>query len=155
DAQLRQGRAAWRALIIPAGLSDPEALRDLLAERQAPARLIDLAAGSRAMVTAWRSEALWSLGMAAIVIIGLLWLRLRRPREVLAVALPPAAALLVTAAVMSRFDGGLSIAHLVGLLLTAGIGLDYALFSRSFRGDPPAVARSRRAINTCAASTGG
>ncbi len=73
----------------------------------------------------------------------------------LAVVLPPAAAVLVTAALMSRFDGGLTIVHLIGLLLTAGIGLDFALFSRSFRRDPPAAARSRRAINTCALSTGG
>lgn len=155
ESQLHEGTEGWRALIIPAGLSNPEALQRFLADRRAPAQLIDLAQGSRAMVAAWRSEALWSLGIAAALIVTLLWLRLRRPKETLAVTLPPAAAVLVTAAIMSRFDGGLSIVHLVGLLLTAGIGLDYALFSRSFRGDPPAVARSRRAINTCAVSTGG
>ncbi|MDZ7789071.1 MAG: hypothetical protein U5L08_00970 [Xanthomonadales bacterium] len=155
DAQLRETADGWRALIAPVGLDDARALAQFLANGEAPARLVDLAEGSQAMVAAWRREASVSLGIAAGVILLLLGLRLRRPAEILAVALPPAAAVLVTAAAMSYFGGGLSIVHLIGLLLTAGIGLDFALFSRSFRGDPPAMARSRRAINTCALSTGG
>ncbi len=155
DTQLRETTDGWRAIIAPVGLDDARALAQLLARGDASAELVDLAAGSQAMVAAWRGEAAVSLGVAAGVIILLLGLRLRRPAEILAVALPPAAAVLVTAAAMSAFDGGLSIVHLIGLLLTAGIGLDFALFSRSFRDDPPALARSRRAINTCALSTGG
>jgi predicted exporter len=107
------------------------------------------------MVAAWRQEAGSSLAIAGGLILLLLFVRLRRPRDTLAVALPPAAAVLVTAAAMSAFDQGLTIVHLIGLLLTAGIGLDFALFSRSFRTDPQSTARSRRAINTCALSTGG
>ncbi|WP_376692909.1 MMPL family transporter [Wenzhouxiangella sp. EGI_FJ10409] len=155
DTQLRQTTDGWRALITPVGLDNPQALAQLLARGETPAELVDLAAGSEAMVAAWRRDAGLSLGIAAGIILLLLGLRLRRPSEILAVALPPAAAVLVTAAAMSHFGGGLSIVHLIGLLLTAGIGLDFALFSRSFRGDPPAVARSRRAIDTCALSTGG
>ncbi|RFF30012.1 MMPL family transporter [Wenzhouxiangella sediminis] len=155
DSQLMPTDGGWRALIQPVGLADAGRLAAFLERSEAPAQLVDLAEGSRAMVAAWRGEAGLSLGIAAALIVGLLWLRLRRARETLAVILPPAAAVLVTAALMSRFDGGLTIVHLVGLLLTAGIGLDFALFSRSFLGDPPAAARSRRAINTCALSTGG
>jgi len=155
DSQLSETDAGWRVLIVPVGLAEAGGLSDFLAGNRAPAELIDLAEGSRNMVASWRREAGLSLGLAAALIVLLLWLRLRRPRETLAVALPPAAAVLVSAAAMSHFDAGLTIVHLVGLLLIAGIGLDFALFARSFRGDPPAMARSRRAINTCALSTGG
>lgn len=155
DSLLTETDSGWRALIQPAGLADAQRLAAYLEDHQAPARLVDLAAGSQAMVAAWRQEAGLSLGIAAVLIVLLLWLRLRRLKDLLAVTLPPAAAVLVTAAIMSHFDDGLTIVHLIGLLLSAGIGLDYALFSRSFRSDPPAAARSRRAINTCALSTGG
>ncbi|NBB93679.1 MAG: hypothetical protein GVY32_10980 [Gammaproteobacteria bacterium] len=155
DSQLMQTGSGWRALIQPVGLDAPGELDQFLAERDAGARLVDLVEGSQAMVAAWRQEAGLSLGIAAALIVLLLWLRLRKPAETLAVLLPPVAAVLVTAAVMSLLDNGLTIVHLIGLLLTAGIGLDYALFSRSFHRDPPAAARSRRAINTCAVSTGG
>jgi predicted exporter len=155
DAQLARTASGWRALIAPVGLDDAEALAAFLDRNGVPARVVDLAEGSRAMVAAWRQEAGVSLGIAAACIALLLLLRLRRPRETLAVMLPPASAVLVTAATMSQFDGGLTIVHLVGLLLVAGIGLDFALFSRSFRKDPPALAKSRRAIATCALSTGG
>ncbi|WP_376695556.1 MMPL family transporter [Wenzhouxiangella sp. EGI_FJ10305] len=155
DSQLTQTSTGWHALIQPVGLSDADALARFLENNQAPAQLVDLTEGSQAMVAAWRQEASLSLGLAAALIVLLLWLRLRRPIETLAVLLPPAAAVLVAAATMSYLDSGLTIVHLIGLLLTAGIGLDFALFSRSFRTDPPAAARSRRAINTCALSTGG
>ncbi|RFF27433.1 MULTISPECIES: MMPL family transporter [unclassified Wenzhouxiangella] len=155
DSQLTKTATGWNTLIQPVGLSDAETLAAFLARNDAPAQLIDLAEGSQAMVAAWRQEASLSLGLAAALIVLLLWLRLRHPVETLAVLLPPASAVLVAAATMSHLDGGLTIVHLIGLLLTAGIGLDFALFSRNFRTDPPAAARSRRAINTCAASTGG
>lgn len=155
DSQLDETATGWRALIQPTGIDDAGELAAFLTRNDSPARLIDLAEGSQAMVAAWREEAGRSLAIAAGVIALLLWLRLRRPREAVAVMLPPAAAVLVAAAAMSHFDGGLTIVHLVGLLLAAGIGLDFALFSRSFDTDPPAAARSRRAINTCAVSTGG
>ena len=106
------------------------------------------------MVAAWRQEVGLSLAVAAVLIVMLLWFRLGRLREAFAVLLPPAAAVLVTAAGMSLFDGGLSIAHLVGLLLVTGIGLDFTLFTRRFRADPQVAARTRRAINTCALTTG-
>jgi predicted exporter len=155
DAQLRPTQSGWRTLIQPVGLAAPEQLAQFLADADSPARLVDLAEGSQAMVAGWRREAGLSLGIAAALIVALLGVILRSPRETVAVLLPPSAAVLVTAAVMSHFGGGLTIVHLVGLLLSAGIGLDFALFSRSFRGDPPAMARSRRSINTCALSTGG
>lgn len=154
DSLLDEGPDGWRALIEPVGLSDPEQLDRWLNNSASPARLVDLAAGSEAMVAAWRQEVGVSLAIAAVLIVVLLWFRLGRLREGFAVLLPPTAAVLVTAAGMSLFDGGLSIAHLVGLLLVTGIGLDFTLFARRFRADPQIAARTRRAINTCALTTG-
>lgn len=155
DALLSQTESGWRGLIMPAGVSDPARLSQRLAEAGTEARLVDLAAGSEAMVAEWRRDAGTSLGAAMLLIMALLLLRLRGWRDWLAVMLPPTAAVLVSAAALSLFDAGLTIVHLIGLLLVAGIGLDFALFTRNFRTDPPVLARSRRAINTCALSTGG
>lgn len=153
--QLTQTDTGWRSLIVPVGLEQPQALTEMLAAREAPIELLDLAAGSEAMVAAYRQEAGRNLGIAALIIIGLIALMLRSLRDTVAVVLPPAAAVLVTAAGMSLIDQGLTIVHLIGLLLVAGISLDYSLFRRAFHLDDQARARSRRAINICAVSTGG
>lgn len=155
ENQLTRTEAGWRSLIVPIGLEQPQALADFLAAREAPAELLDLAAGSQAMVAAYRQQAGRNLGIAALIIITLIALALRSLRDTAAVVLPPTAAVLVTAAGMSLIDQGLTIVHLVGLLLVAGISLDYSLFRRAFHLDDQARARSRRAINICAVSTGG
>jgi len=145
----------WRALIVPVGLSDPDALSGLLEQHQAAARLIDMRAVSEAMVTAYRIEAGWSLAIAAMLIVVLLAVRLGRLGTTLRVIAPPLAAVACTAAIMSVFDQGLTIVHLVGLLLAAGIGLDFAIFTQTLADRPEQRQRTNRSVLVCAVTSGG
>lgn len=155
DSLLAPTASGWRSILIPAGLSDPDALAEWLDQRDSPARLVDLKRIAEGMVADYRREIGVSLSVAALLILGLLWLRLRRPGVVARVALPPATAVSCTAAVLALAGDGLTIVHLTGLLLVGGIGLDYALFVHTrTRGDSEAR-MTRQAVTICAVSTGG
>lgn len=145
----------WRALVLPVGLADADALGSWLSAIEAPAALVDLRATSEAMVTAYRRDAGFSLAIAMALIAVLLLLRLGSLKLAAGVLLPPLAAMLCTAAIMARLDGGLTIVHLIGLLLAGGIGLDFAIFARTLSGDRRLRARTNRAIGLCCLSSGG
>ncbi len=155
DSLLSEQAEGWRSLIMPRGISDADALADWLNTQPVPARLVDLRATSEAMVTAYRQDAGISLGVALLLIIALLWLRLGQLRQTTLVLLPPLAAVVCTAALFSHLDQGLTIVHLLGLLLAGGIGLDFSIFSRSLAADRREQARTNRAIGLCLISSGG
>lgn len=156
DSLLSEGKGGWRSIIVPAGIDDPEALSGWLDEQTAGgAELVDLKAVTEAMVAGYRRDAGISLVVAAAVIGLLLLARLESPAQVGRVVLAPVVAVLVTAALMSVFDGGLSIVHLIGLLLVAGIGLDLSLFAHTLADGPEERARTVRALALCALSSGG
>jgi predicted exporter len=152
---LDQTTTGWRTLILPSGLTDATALDTLLANGNSAARVVDLRTTSEAMVAAYRQDAGTSLALALLLIAGLLLLRLRRLVLTGRVLLPPLAAMACTAAILAHFDQGLTIVHLVGLLLAGGIGLDFAIFSTTLAADPRARARTNRAVTLCALSSGG
>lgn len=152
---LSEEAGGWRSILIPQGLTDADALADWLTERNGPASLVDLRATSEAMVAAYRNDAGRSLAFALLLICGLLWLRLGSLKQTALTLLPPLAAVACTAALFSHFDQGLTIVHLLGLLLAAGIGLDFSIFSRSLANDRREQARTNRAIGLCLVSSGG
>ena len=155
DGLLSPVADGWRALILPVGIDHPEALGDWLSERNASARLVQLREVSEAMVDRYRSEAGQRLLLALGLIIVLLGLRMRSVGDTLAVIAPPLAAALCTAAIMSSWQQGLSLVHLIGLLLATGIGLDFALFNRMMARHGDCDQRTRRALAVCAISSGG
>jgi predicted exporter len=155
DGQLSPTEDGWRAIIVPSALTDTDALEALLSEHQAPARLVDLRASSEAMVAAYRQDAGRSLAIALGLIVVVLLIRLRTIGLTVRVLIPPLAAVMCTAAGFALFDQGLTIVHLVGLLLAAGIGLDFALFSSTLAGDARSRARTNQAVSLCALSSGG
>jgi len=155
DSLLSPVANGWRSLIVPSGLDHPDALSDWLAERGDSARLVQLRQVSEAMVDRYRSEAGQRLLLALGLIVILLGLRMRSARDTLAVIAPPLAAALCTAAIMSSWHQGLSLVHLIGLLLATGIGLDFALFNRMMAGRDDSDQRTRRALAVCAVSSGG
>jgi predicted exporter len=152
---LSEQDSGWRSILVPQGLADADALAEWLAARNSPASLVDLRATSEAMVAAYRNDAGLSLGAALLLIAGLLWLRLGSLKLTALTLLPPLAAIACTAALFSHFDQGLTIVHLLGLLLAAGIGLDFSIFSRSLASDRREQARTNRAIGLCLVSSGG
>ena len=155
NALLTQTPQGWRSIITPVGLNDPPGLADWLGARQLPAELIDLRATSESMVASWRRDAGISLAAALALIAVFLWLQTRKPALTVRIMLPPLAAAACTAAVMSLADGGLTIVHLVGVLLVAGVGLDFSLFAHLSSGYRDQSLRTVHAVNICALSTGG
>ena len=153
--QLNRTESGWRAIIVPTALIDANALERLITDHEAPARLVDLRATSEAMVAAYRQDAGQSLAIALALIGIILLLRLKNLRLTARVLVPPLAAVLCTATLFSVFDQGLTIVHMVGLLLAAGIGLDFAIFSSTLANDARARALTNRAVSLCALSSGG
>ncbi len=89
---------------------------------------VDMKAESDHLYSGYLHEAiLLSLGGTALIIL-LLLLALRSFNRVLYIALPLAAAVITVAAGLPLFGQQLIIMHLVGLLLVAAIGSNYALF---------------------------
>jgi len=119
----------WNALMPLREVRVPARVRALV--RKAPygsAAFLDLKAESERLVGGYRRQALSLAGAGAVAIAALLYAGLRRVRDVLRVMLPVYAAIAMTVACLLALGDGLSLFHLVSLLLVLGIGLNYALF---------------------------
>src|SRR5712664_957270 len=120
----------WHAFIPLRGVRDPANLRSL-AERlpaEARASFLDLKAESDRLIGGYRTQALALAGLGALAIALLLCFGLRGVRKALRVMLPVYAAIAMTVACLGLLGIGLSLFHLVSLLLVLGIGLNYSLF---------------------------
>ncbi len=120
----------WHALVPLRGMRDPARLRSL-AERlpeDTRASFLDLKAESDRLIGGYRAQALALAGLGALAIALLLYVGLRSVRKALRVMLPVYAAIAMTVACLTLLGIGLSLFHLVSLLLVLGIGLNYALF---------------------------
>jgi predicted exporter len=114
------------ALVSLSGLRDPAALA--VAVHGHGAELIDLKQASESLVAAYRGRLLWALAVAALLLLATVWLALRSPRRMLRVLLPMALTTLLVLALLRGLGVELNLFHLVGLILAAGLGLDYGLF---------------------------
>ena len=131
DALLIQQHGQWRALLpltAPTGGSinaDPiraalNAMPDVL--------FVDMKAESDRLYSGYLREAIaLSLG-GLVAIIVLLLAVFRSPMRVLRIIAPLAAAVMTVTAGLSLFGQQMIILHLVGLLLVAAVGSNYALF---------------------------
>ena len=120
----------WHALIPLRGVRDPARLRSL-AERLpegARASFLDLKAESDRLIGGYRSQTLALAGLGALAIALLLVVGLRDARKALQVMMPVYAAIAMTVACLLLLGIGVSLFHLVSLLLVLGIGLNYSLF---------------------------
>lgn len=119
----------WTAMLPLRDVTDIQHLsRGIAAPDPAHAVLLDLKGESDRLYRTYRHQALMLslLGGAAITL--LLLASLRSPRRVHDVLAPLAAAVIMTAALLTVGDRRLSIFNLVGLLLVVGVGSNYALF---------------------------
>jgi predicted exporter len=120
----------WQALIPLRGVRDAARLQEL-AQRlpaEAGASFLDLKAESDRLVGGYRAQALRLAGVGALAIAVLLWVGLRDLGVALRVMLPVYGAIAMTVALFVGSGVGLTLFHLVSLLLVLGVGLNYALF---------------------------
>ena len=133
DAQLLPGgpNTPWTALLLlqpSAGRELPTAaLREALAGLPG-ARVLQVQPELDQMYAGYLRQARWqaAIGLAAVVVL-LAW-HLRSARRLAAVLLPLAASAALVLAGLSLAGVALGVLHLIGLLLVAAIGSNYALF---------------------------
>ncbi len=123
----RNAAGQWTALATLGGDPDVQGLEQLLAVQAPDARLVDLRAASESLVTDYRQRTLAVLGGVLVLIALLLTWRVRPGRAAWTLSLVLASVFLA-ATVLRAWSGPLDLYHVTGLLLVAGIGLDYALF---------------------------
>lgn len=92
------------------------------------AALIDLKEDVEGLLADYRRTALWAALGGALLIVAMLAAQMRSPRVVARITVALGAAVLITAGALVRFEGSLTLFHLVALLLVAGIGSNYAIF---------------------------
>ncbi len=89
--------------------------------------LIDLA-NVQALVADYRSRAAWAALAGGILIVLILAVQLRNLAATARIAASVAISMAITAAILVLIESGLTLFHLVALLLAAGVGTNYALF---------------------------
>jgi predicted exporter len=127
DSHLLKIGETWVSLI---SLRNPNVSRlaAVLEESGQGAELVDLKQSSITLIQAYRNNALAAIGLAALLIVGILWYQRRNLREVAWIVLTVAAALLLVTLSIVLIHGQMTVIHLIALLLVMGLGLDYALF---------------------------
>lgn len=159
DSMLVQRDSGWQLIAPLYKVTDPAGVASTLAAAGLPgAQLIDLEQESTQLLQRFQREATDLAVFGSIAIVALLWLFLRSVSRVAAVAAPLAAALVITAALLTIGGGKLSIFMMVGFLLTVAVGSNYCLFfERAYR-DAEAQKRSTASVvlaNLCTVSAYG
>ena len=128
ESLLRRSDDGWHVVVPLRSVRDATALRASLGRvGTTHAELLDLRAESVAMLAAYRQRAVVSSLVGVALICALLAVGLRSLRRAVRVAIPVLLAVAFTAAILVAAGTPLSIFHLVALLLTLGVGVNYAL----------------------------
>ena len=93
--------------------------------------LVDLHRASTALFADLRMRTLAAVGAGLVVVYALLAAGLRAPSRAAVAMLPALVGASWAALAVAAFAGGLSIFHLIALLLVVGIGVNYGLFAQS------------------------
>ncbi|MGH8053748.1 MAG: MMPL family transporter [Stenotrophomonas sp.] len=126
DGLLLHGKGQATALVSLSGLNDVAAVA--ASARLQGAQLLDLKDASESLVAEYRSRVLLALAVAVLLLSATVWASLRSPRRALRVLLPMVLSTLLVLAVLRGMGIELNLFHLIGLILAAGLGLDYGLF---------------------------
>ncbi|MBB3007687.1 MMPL family transporter [Cupriavidus alkaliphilus] len=122
---------------------DSAAVRAAIRRAGVPDTLfVDLKGESDRLYASYLREALLLSLAGLLAIIALLAVALRSPRRVLATVLPLAAAAVVVLGGLAALGQPLTLLHLVGLLLLAAVGSNYALFFNGPAADGQAAGAS-------------
>ncbi|WP_269789693.1 MMPL family transporter [Stenotrophomonas sp. Iso1] len=126
EGLLLQGKDHSTAVISLSGLHDVAAVA--ASARSHGAELLDLKYASESLVADYRGRVLSALLVAVLLLSLTVWATLRSPRRTVRVLLPMALTTVLVLAVLRGAGVELNLFHLIGLILAAGLGLDYGLF---------------------------
>jgi predicted exporter/predicted hotdog family 3-hydroxylacyl-ACP dehydratase len=145
--------AATNALVTFSGVQDVAALRALATAAGSNVRLLDTKGESETLVAAQRTRMLWTLAVAAALLVGVITFALRSRSRILRVLAPMALTTLIVLAALRGSGVSLNLFHLIALILAAGLGLDYALFFEHASADRAEQRRTLHAVLVCSFST--
>ena len=123
------------ALITLTGVADGAAVAAEL-KGASGASLIDMT-NVQSLVADYRARAAWAAVGGGALIVLILAVQLRNLRATARIGVAVAVSMAITAAALVLIYGGLTLFHLVALLLAAGISTNYALFIGMPRDDRP------------------
>lgn len=146
-----------KVLVLLRRLRNPAELRDVIENSGGDGvRFLDLKQSAQDLMDGYRAETLRWVTLGAALALGMLVVTLRSARGVFAVAIPVFLSVLVTMAAVAQIAGSLSIFHLLGLMMVAGLGIDYAVFLRRAGeqiSDPAETSAAVRAVTLCAVTS--
>jgi predicted exporter len=150
---LSQRGDEWIGIVTLTGVHDPDALD--LAVRQAGTGviLVDLKRASTSLVIEQRTRILWTLAMAAVLLVAVVRIALGDWRRAIRVLAPMALTTLIVVAALHAGGQPMNLFHLIALVLAAGLGLDYALFFERAADDPKEQRRTLHGVLVCSIST--
>lgn len=149
ESMLKPIGPEWVSMISLAGVTDEGALKTVV-ENSPNAIYLNLRDEATHLLASHRTRAINLAGVGGLIILLLLGVALKSKVAMAKAVFTIVAPVLATAGIMS-YLGGLSIFHLVSLLLVAGLGVDYALFLN--RGEQENDPVSIFAVGACALST--
>jgi predicted exporter len=152
DSLLLQRDDRWTALILLHGVNDAQAIAAGVPQ-QANVHYLNFKAATNQLIQDFRSETLTRMQWAALFILLVLALGIRRLGQLLAALVPVVLAIVVTMALLLLMGHSLSVFNLVALLLVFGIGIDYGLFFSRRETDVRMRQRTFHALSVCALST--
>ncbi len=158
DSLLVRSEDGYQGLVQLRSLDDPKALLSRLHSAALPGvRFLDVKQSLQDLMEGYRAETLKWATLGGVLALILLILALRSVKAITEVAVPVMLSVAMTAAIVAQVSGGLSIFHLLALLMVAGLGIDYAVFLRHSRmpdtEDNGEAAASLRAVCLCAATS--
>jgi predicted exporter len=141
------------ALVTFSGVANIAALERFAAAAGPGVLLLDTKNASETLVTNQRVKILWSLAIAAVLLVAVVWFSLRQTSRVVRVLAPMALTTLLIIGILQAAGVSMTLFHLIALILAAGLGLDYALFFEHAADDPMEQRRTLHALLVCSAST--
>lgn len=141
------------AIVTFSGVKDVAALQAFAASAGSNVTLLDTKDASETLVAYQRARILWSLAVAAVLLVGVVAFALRSRLRVYRVLAPMAVTTLLIIASLRLGGVSLTLFHLIALILAAGLGLDYALFFEHAADDRAEQRRTLHAILVCSLST--
>ncbi|MGH6621779.1 MAG: MMPL family transporter [Alphaproteobacteria bacterium] len=154
DSLLLRSEDGVKALILLRGLRNPGELRQTVEDTGITGvRYLDLKQSAQTLMNGYRDETLRWISLGAALALALLAATLRSARAVFAVTTPVVLSVAMTAAAMALIGDGLTIFHLLGLLMVAGFGVDYAVFLRKPDGRAEDHEDEAGAVALCTATT--
>lgn len=151
DGLLLQGEGHATALVSLSGLHDVAAVA--ATARRHGAELLDMKQASESLVADYRGRVLAALAAAVLLLSLTVWGALRSMRRAVRVLLPMVLTTLLVLAVLRGLGVELNLFHLIGLILAAGLGLDYGLFFEHAGDSRAGQLRTLHGLLVCSAMT--